>query len=62
MASDVNGFTNAAMTWMSESGPTINVRSCIYTGLLTLFDLTSFGTNNALKANVLLPQSLVALE
>jgi len=33
-----------------------------YTGLLTLFDLTSFGTNNALKANLVLPQSLVALE
>ena len=36
--------------------------SRIYTGLLTLFDLTSFGTNNALKANVLLPQSGLALE
>ena len=36
--------------------------SRIYTGLLTLFDLTSFGTNNALKANVLLPQSGLALK
>ncbi|WP_175427321.1 hypothetical protein [Shewanella colwelliana] len=33
-----------------------------YTGLLTLFDLTSFGTNNALKANLVLPQSVLALE
>ncbi|GIU28480.1 hypothetical protein TUM4644_26170 [Shewanella colwelliana] len=40
MASEVNGFTNAAMTWMSESGHAINVRSRVYTGLLTLFDLT----------------------
>ncbi len=34
----------------------------VYTGLLTLFDLTSFGANNALKANALLPQSGLALE
>ena len=42
MASDVNGFTNAAMTWMSESGHAINVRSRIYTGSFYLFDLAFF--------------------
>jgi hypothetical protein len=33
-----------------------------YTGLFTLFDLTVFDVSGELKANVFLPQSLVALE
>ncbi|WP_275425997.1 hypothetical protein [Shewanella algidipiscicola] len=37
----MNGFTNAAMTGMSESIPAINVRSRIYTGSFHLFDLAS---------------------
>ncbi|WP_217629865.1 hypothetical protein, partial [Shewanella colwelliana] len=56
MASDVNGFTNAAMTWMSESGHAINVRSCIYTGLLTLFDLASFGVRASKKLTCFCPK------
>ncbi|GIU41204.1 hypothetical protein TUM3794_21280 [Shewanella colwelliana] len=48
MESEVNGFTNAAMTWMSESGHAINVRSRICTGLLALFDLTLWEVLEAL--------------